>query len=323
MTTLWLCGAGNSEGVRLARQVNARIGTHQRLALLDDDQHRHGGELLGVPIVGALDLLADAGPGDAAVNLVARRTSVRAAVSRRITGFGVPLATLVHPGVDAGDCVLGDGVLVYEQAVLSPQTRLHDGAVVFMRAVVGHESSVGPHCVLAAGCVLNARVRLDAGVYVGSNASVLPEVSIGANATVGANTMVAANVPAGATVVGVPGQILAVAPAGVATAAATVPPGDAAALAEQLLAVLCTVLGRDQVAATDRFFEVGGTSLRAVHFVEAVRATLGHVVPLPVLYARCTMRDLALHLLGQDDTDTVRRAHARALARRRPATTLP
>jgi sugar O-acyltransferase (sialic acid O-acetyltransferase NeuD family) len=295
VTTLHLCGAGNSEGVRLALTVNRRFERWRRVVLLDDDVRRHGGSLLGVPIIGGLDELARAERGSAAVNLVARTTAGRAAVRARIAATGVPLATLVHPSVDAGDCALGQGVLVYEQAILSPETSLGDGTVVFMRAVVGHEAHVGAGCVLAAGSVLNARAVLGERVYVGSNASVLPEVRIGDGATVGANTMVAADVPASATVLGVPGQVLA-------NASSTLPSAGADRAYEdvqaQLLGLLHAVLGHTDASATDRFFDVGGTSLRAIRFLASVRAATGRDVPLPVFYARCTVRELALFLCG-------------------------
>lgn len=321
MTTLYLCGAGNSEGVRLAQRVVAQRREWQRIVLLDDDAQTHGKSLLGVPIEGPIDALQGAPAGAAAVNLVARRTASRAAVHRRIVASGVRLATLVHPGVDAADCELGAGVLVYEQAILSPETRLGDGACALMRAIIGHGARVGAGCVIAPGAVLNARVVLGERVYVGSNASVLPDVRVGADAVIGANTMVAQDVPDGATVVGVPGVVLAAAPA----------PGDARTPAEDpgpatpavlelqacLLALLHKVLGDDRAGPGDHFFDVGGTSLRAIQFLEAVRAATGHEVPLLTFYARCTVRDLATQIAGPVGTTAAQAGLARAQMRRR------
>ncbi|MBX3462972.1 MAG: hypothetical protein KF830_07360 [Planctomycetes bacterium] len=322
MTTLYLCGAGNSEGVRLALTVQHHDHAWDQIVLLDDDPQKHGQALLDVPILGSLDLLASAPPGCQAVNLVARTTAGRAAVHRRIAATGVPFANLVHPGVEAADCALGKGVLVYEQAVLSPETRLGDGTCVFMRAVVGHEATVGAGCVLAAGSVLNARVVLGEQVYVGSNASVLPEVRIGARATVGANTMVAMDVPEGASIVGVPGQILEAVPA---VPPSTGPPagpagGEAAAgLEAKLMERLHAVLGHRNAGPTDRFFDVGGNSLRAIQLLAGIREHLGIDLPLVVLYARCSMRELALHLAGAGSpaAAAVQQARSRVLARRR------
>jgi hypothetical protein len=45
-------------------------------------------------------------------------------------------------------------------------------------------------------------------VYLGTNASILPDVKVGPWATIGANSAVIQNVPTGATVMGVPAQVL-------------------------------------------------------------------------------------------------------------------
>lgn len=322
MTTLHLCGAGNAEGVRLAQRVIARTGAYSRLLLLDDDPGKHGGSVLGVPIVGPIDALADAPSGSAAVNLVARRTASRAAVHRRIVASGVPLATLVHPGVDAEDCTLGRGVLVYEQAILSPGTTLGDGTCVLVRGVVGHGAAVGACCVVAPGAVLNARVRLGDRVYVGCNASVLPDVRVGDDVTVGANTMVAGDVPAGASVLGVPGQVL---PGPVAPSAACVgecgcglhePLAGVAVLQARLLDVLRDVLARPTIGPDDQFFDAGGTSLQALQFVEAVRRRLGVDLPLLQFYSLGTARRLAEQLAGAGAGEMARVGAARAHLRR-------
>jgi acetyltransferase-like isoleucine patch superfamily enzyme len=307
VSTLYLCGAGNAEGVRLAQRVNAATGRWERLVLLDDLPAKHGAALLGVPVVGAIDELHEAGPGAEAVNLVARTTAGRAAVRQRILASGVPLASLVHPGVDASECDVAPGALVYEQAILSTATRLGRDSVVFMRAVVGHDASVGEGCVVASGAVLNARVALEDGVYVGSNASVLPDVRIGTRTTVAANTLVATSVPSDVTVIGVPGQIVAgaesKAPASRGYASNAGDLAQTMKLEQTLLEVLRSVLRNPSAGPTDRFFEIGGTSLLALEFIAAVGRQTGHQVPLVEFFARCTVRELARQLLGHDSPD--------------------
>ena len=56
--------------------------------------------------------------------------------------------------------------------------------------------------------MINARVELGEGVYVGTNASILPDLTVGSWATIGANSAVIQDVPPGATVMGVPAQLL-------------------------------------------------------------------------------------------------------------------
>ncbi|HJV35314.1 hypothetical protein, partial [Geomonas sp.] len=62
MKTLYLCGAGNPEGVRLALSVNAVRQRWERLLILDDDPSKHGRSLLGVEVAGPFSLLEKADP---------------------------------------------------------------------------------------------------------------------------------------------------------------------------------------------------------------------------------------------------------------------
>lgn len=316
MRTLYLCGAGNSEGVRLALRVNAATSRWDRVLLLDDDVSKRGESLLGVPIVGTIDELLNVHAPAEAVNLVARTTARRAAVRERIEASGVPLASLVHPSVDASECSVAPGALVYEQAILSTATRLGLDSVVFMRAVVGHDVSVGEGCVVASGAVLNARVVLETQVYVGSNASVLPDARIGARTTIGANSLVVASVPADASVVGVPGQVVRAAERAESASnyAEHVAPTrrlDAAALEAEMLPILREVLRAPQIEAQERFFEIGGTSLLAVEFVTLLGQRTGRQVPLVEFFASCSVRELARRLAGGADDAPSRRDSSR------------
>ena len=60
MRTLYLCGAGNPEGVRLAQAVNRAAGRWECVVLLDDDVAKHGQRILGVDVAGPFAALADA-----------------------------------------------------------------------------------------------------------------------------------------------------------------------------------------------------------------------------------------------------------------------
>ena len=97
MTTLYLCAAGNPEGVRLALEVNDAVPRWERIVILDDDPAKHGRKILDIPVVGPFAALADHRAGDEAVNLVARSTRGRDGARARIESFGIPLVSLIHP----------------------------------------------------------------------------------------------------------------------------------------------------------------------------------------------------------------------------------
>lgn len=298
MKTLHLCGAGNSEGVRLALRVNEAEGRWDRLVILDDDPDTHGRRLLGVEVVGAFDVLASADPAvDEAVNLVARTTAGRVGAGVRIASFGIPLVGMVAPGVDTLGAELAPDVLIYPGAVVGPEVTIGAGAVVFMGAVVGHESVVGDGCVVAANAVLNARVRLEDRVYVGSAATVLPEITVGEGATVGAGSAVVDDVAAGATVMGVPARALRPVTTGDSARPAAPRPGPDR-IGAALAAAWSEVLDGAQVDPGVNVFDLGATSLGALRVSERVGRKLGIDLAVVDLFRFPTVRDLAAHLAG-------------------------
>ena len=208
MNTLYLCGSGNPEGVRLARKINRARGRWDRIVVLDDDASKLGHTLLGVEVAGPFDLLKEASPDSSEVaSLVARTAVKRWAAWEKIEQYGVPPATLIDPGVDVDGVETGRGVVVYQNAFLGAEALVGDGTAVFPGGNIGHESRVGRCCVIAPNAVLNARVRLGDCVYVGTNSSVLPELNVGAWATIAAGAVVTRDVPIGATVTGNPGKV--------------------------------------------------------------------------------------------------------------------
>ncbi len=209
MITLYLCGAGNPEGVRLALTVNRAQNRWERIVILDDDPSKQRKLILGVEIAGPFSLLERADPTSTDVaNLVARTTKGRQSALRKIETYGIPFATLIDPSVDTMGVEFGRNITVYRTAFLSANATLGEGTVVFAGALAGHGCQIGRGCVLAPGAVINARVELGEGVYVGTNASILPDLKIGPWATIGANSAVVQDVPSGATVMGVPAQVL-------------------------------------------------------------------------------------------------------------------
>lgn len=329
--TLFLCGAGNSEGVRLALAVNQASPRWERIVLLDDDAGKRGARKLGVEVVGPLSELHHADRAtDAAVNLVARTTAGRRAVRERILAIGVPIAPMVSADIELGGVELASDVIVYRHATLGPESVIRDGAVVFMGAVVGHECVVGPGSVVAANAVLNARVLLDEGVYVGSSSTVIPEIRIGAWATIGAGSLVLQDVPAGASVLGVPAEIVHcrddLPGTEVASGAARTVQTVTEALSVPALKTLISeawsaVLGPDTNVDVS-FFDAGGTSLCALHVRERLLASAGIKLAVTDIYRFPTVRALAEHLARGDASAAsvaTDRATARRLAARRPA----
>lgn len=326
MSTLYLCGAGNVEGVRLALLVD-RVGRRWgRIVLLDDDATKHGTDRLGIPIIGGLARLSDADPStDEVVVLVTRTTAGRAAAREKIASYRIPVASLIHPDVELFGARIHAEVTIYANASIGADSTLGNSCVVLPGAVVGHGTQVGRGCVIAPNAVINARVRLGERVYVGSNASILPDLSIGDGATIAGNTLVVSDVPAGATAIGVPATVVR-APSTRAdhrgqpaeeSGTGHVADHDLDLLATDIAEVMCQVLGCGEVARTANFFDVGGTSLLAVRFGQQLRDQLGLAAGPLDLFEYPSVAALADHFTRRHATSPAILSAQRRAARRR------
>ena len=102
---------------------------------------------------------------------------------------------------------------------IHPGARIGEGLFIDhgMGVVIGETAEIGDDCHLTQGVTLggtsNRREQrhptLGRGVVVGAGAQLLGAITIGERARIGAGSVVVTNVPAYATVVGVPGKVVA------------------------------------------------------------------------------------------------------------------
>lgn len=102
---------------------------------------------------------------------------------------------------------------------IHPAARIGRGLFIDhgMGVVIGETTIIGDRCHLLQGVTLGGtstrhekrHPTLEDDVVVGAGAKVIGAVTIGAGATIGAGSVVVSSVPPGATVVGVPGHVIA------------------------------------------------------------------------------------------------------------------
>jgi UDP-perosamine 4-acetyltransferase len=181
-------------------------------ALLDDDESRIGGDVLGFPISGAAELhryradgVAEAFVGVAGI----ADSSGRRAVFERLKAAGFELPPIVHAAAIVSPWAeLGRGAQVLAGAIVNAGAQIGNGAIVNTGAIVEHDCQVGAHAHVAPGARLAGLVSVGTGAHVGIGAVLIEAVEVGEEALVGAGAVVLRDVPAGTRVAGVPARPL-------------------------------------------------------------------------------------------------------------------
>jgi UDP-3-O-[3-hydroxymyristoyl] glucosamine N-acyltransferase len=133
-----------------------------------------------------------------------------------------PLAVIGRPGFgftqgpggetvrvpQLGGVVIEDDVEIgalasVDAGTLGP-TRVHEGSKLDAHVHVGHNSEIGPGCLVAAQSGFAGSVRVGSGVRVGGQSGVTDHARIGDDVTLLAKSGVVGDVPAGAVVAGFP-----------------------------------------------------------------------------------------------------------------------
>jgi UDP-perosamine 4-acetyltransferase len=173
--------------------------------VLDDDPAKHGGSVLGVPILGSAEMAVDTGHP---VLIAVGTNMTRKRIADRLEGR-VEWATAVHPAATVhGSVELAPGSAIFAGAVVQPDTVVGRHAIINTSASVDHDCRLGDFVHVAPGARLAGGVHLDDGVFVGIGATVIQGVRVGHWATLGAGAVAVCRIPAGVTAVGVPARPL-------------------------------------------------------------------------------------------------------------------
>ncbi len=185
----------------------------QLYGVLDRDSAHWGQTLLGVPILGGDELLAEVvaqGVNCFAVGLGGIGDNrPRQRLFELGLSFGLEPLTVMHPtAICSRWAKVGPGSQLFPGSIVNAGTELGVNVIVNSGAIVEHDCVVGPHAHVATGARLASTVRVGAGAHIGTGATVKQCITIGEQAIVGAGAVVVKDVPPHTVVVGVPARPL-------------------------------------------------------------------------------------------------------------------
>lgn len=205
-----ILGAGGSAGA-IVETINAINSVSRRWNLrgfLDDTPSKLGTSLFGAPVLGPIDSATSMDGTNFVIGIAShKRPFGRTEMAERVGVSRQRYATLVHPSASVSpDASIGNGVLIFQFAVVSNSASVGDHAYVSPFCFVGHHASIGAGATLAPRASMLGGSRLGVSAYAGSHCVVRDGVTIGEGALVGMGAIVLGDVPSRVTVVGNPAR---------------------------------------------------------------------------------------------------------------------
>jgi sugar O-acyltransferase (sialic acid O-acetyltransferase NeuD family) len=175
-------------------------GTHQMaVGILDNNASLHGKTMLGVPILGANDMVGELwkqGAFDAAIIVVTANVDERANLFESIRSLGVKFTNVVDPAATLrANVQLGVGNLIMANAYLAACVTLGDNNFLASHTVIEHHSVVGNHCTFGPRTVTSGAVTIGDRVKMGMNVMLEPYLTIGSGSLIPSGLIVIDSVP--------------------------------------------------------------------------------------------------------------------------------
>ncbi len=194
---------GGGHGKSVIELVRA-MGGFRIVGLLDDGV-APGSQVLGLPVLGGAEKLAElAAQGiRQAVNAVGGIGNVQARINvfERLAAAGFSCPTVIHPtAFIEASAQLGEGVQVFPHAYIGPEADVRFGCIINTGAIVSHDCLLGEVVNLAPHATLAGNVQLGAYTLVGMGATLNLNVVTGERVQIGNGATVKSDVPAGGIV---------------------------------------------------------------------------------------------------------------------------
>lgn len=178
--------------------------------IVDEDEKKWGGTVLGVKVFGLAG-----GVAEAAKKLDCGRVAVaigdnyaRFEKFQQVRRAGLSAVNVVHPRAHVSRFVkMGEGVTILAGATINPDTTIEDNVCVNTSASVDHDNYLEMSCHVFPNATLTGGVRIKEFANVGSGAVIAPKLTVGKFSFVGAGTVVLEDVAEGTIVFGVPGKV--------------------------------------------------------------------------------------------------------------------
>lgn len=180
-------------------------GKGKILGYVDDNSNLWGKMLMGLPIFGPIEHLADLDADAVIVGIGENKARKRYYQWAQEKGYA--MSNAIHPrAVIARDVSIGEGVVIFANAVVNSESSIGDNVILNTGCSVDHDCTIGNHVHIGPGAHLAGGVVVGEESLVGIGASILPNRRVGRLSTVGAGGVVIHDIPDRVIAIGIPAK---------------------------------------------------------------------------------------------------------------------
>ena len=178
-----------------------RQPAQQAVCIFEQDAQFHGREVLGVPVVGTLELLDEwlrSDKLDGVVIAFNRDLAERGRVFEALKNRGVPFCNVIDPGADLRSFVeLGTGNILLGRTYVGACSRIGDNNFISANVALEHGNTLGSHNAFGPGVFTSGNVTIGDRVRFATGIFVEPGVTIGSDAVIASGRTVTVDVAPG------------------------------------------------------------------------------------------------------------------------------
>lgn len=185
---LFIIGAGFPDAIRTFR--NSTINQfYDLVGILDDNPLLLGKNILGVKIVGSLDLLNNH-RGVNIFNSVGLSKASRNRVNKKLENYEVIFQSIIHQNVNTENVIIEPGCFIAQTAYLEPNSSIGEGTMLLPGVTVGHDTKIGQNCFISSGVHIGGNVRVGDYCWIGAGSCIHPNSAIGNGSVIDMNSRV-------------------------------------------------------------------------------------------------------------------------------------
>lgn len=173
---------------------------------ITDPSKEINSNILGIPVLGGDDILEKLRKEGymTAVNAVGSITIdnnsslfyLRKNIFNKIKSYDFFMPTILHPSAQiAPSALLGEGVLVMENASIGSEAIIGDDCLINTGAIVSHDCKIGNHSRLSPGAILAGGVEIGENTLIGMGVTIYINVKIGKNVIIANGKNIFGDVP--------------------------------------------------------------------------------------------------------------------------------